>query len=88
MFPAGACDSPLFAHFARNVLTRQIQGCTTEFTPIQVGFWEEVTIAGPGSGTIYQATKAGQIRATATLYYQTEHGQVANVTKPFVFTIS
>ena len=88
MFPAGACDSPLFAHFARNVLTRQIQGCTTNSPPFKLDSGKEVTIAGPGSGTIYQATKAGQIRATATLYYQTEHGQVANVTKPFVFTIS
>jgi hypothetical protein len=88
MFPAGACDSPLFAHFARNVLTRHIQGCTATSPPFKLNSGKEVTIAGPGSGTIYQAIKAGQTRATATLYYQTEHGQVANITKPFVFTIS
>jgi hypothetical protein len=88
MFPAGACDSPLFAHFARNVLTRHTQGCTATSPPFKLNSGKEVTIAGPGSGTIYQAITPGQIRATATLYYQTEHGQVGNVTKSFVFTIS
>lgn len=87
MFPAGPCDSPLFAHFARNVLTRHTQGCTATSSPLKLDSGKEVTIAGPGSGTIYQAIKAGQTRATATFYYQTEHGQVANVTKTFVFTI-
>jgi len=88
MFPAGPCDSPLFAHFARNVLTRHTQGCTATSAPFKLNSGKEVTIAGPGSGTIYQAIKAGQTRSTATLYYQTENGQVANVTKSFVFTIS
>ncbi|MGA8084774.1 MAG: hypothetical protein WB988_23210 [Candidatus Nitrosopolaris sp.] len=49
---------------------------------------EQVSVAGPSSGTIYQTIAAGQIRATATLHYQTENGQAANVTKPFVFTVS
>jgi hypothetical protein len=88
MFPAGPCDSPLFAHFARNVLTRHTQGCNTASAPFKLNSGKEVTIAGPGSGTIYQAVKAGQTRSTATLYYQTENGQVANVTKSFIFTIS
>ena len=88
MFPAGPCDSPLFAHFSRNVITRHTQGCTTTSAPFKLNPGIEVTIAGPGSGTIYQAIKAGQIRSTATLYYQTENGQVANVTKSFEFTIS
>jgi hypothetical protein len=88
MFPAGPCDSPLFAHFYRNVLTRHVQGCTATSAPFKLDSGKEVTIAGPGSGTIYQATNAGQTRATATFYYQTENGQVANVTKSFVFTIS
>jgi hypothetical protein len=87
MFPAGPCDSPLFAHFYRNVLTKHIQGCTATSAPFKLNSGKEVTIAGPNSGTVYQAVKAGQTRATATLYYQTENGQVANVTKSFVFTI-
>jgi len=45
-------------------------------------------VAGPVSGTIYQAIKAGETPATATVYYLTENGQPGNVTKPFVFTIS
>ena len=88
MFPAGPCDSPLFTHFYRNVLTRQIQGCTATSAPFKLSSGKEVTIAGPGSGAIYQATQAGQTRATATLYYKTENGNVANVTRSFVFTIS
>jgi len=88
MFPAGPCDSPLFAHFYRNVLTRHVQGCTATSAPFKLNSGKEVTIAGPGSGTIYQAITAGQTRATATLYYKTEQGQVGNVTKSFVFTIS
>ena len=88
MFPAGPCDSPLFAHFYRNVLTRHVQGCTATSAPFKLNSGKEVTIAGPGSGTIYQAINAGQTRATATFYYQMENGQVANVTKSFVFTIS
>jgi hypothetical protein len=88
MFPAGPCDSPLFTHFYRNVLTKHVQGCTVTSAPFKLNSGKEVTIAGPGSGTIYQAVNAGQTRATATFYYQPEHGQVANVTKSFVFTIS
>jgi hypothetical protein len=87
MFPAGPCDSPLFAHFYRNVLTKHVQGCTATSPPFKLNSGKEVTIAGPGSGTIYQAVNAGQTRATETFYYQPEHGQV-NVTKSFVFTIS
>jgi len=45
-------------------------------------------VAGPVPGTIYQAIKAGETPATATVYYLTENGQPGNVTKPFVFTIS
>ena len=88
MFPAGPCDSPLFTHFYRNVLTKYVQGCTATSPPFKLDSGKEVTIAGPGSGTIYQAVNVGQTRATATFYYQPENGQVSNVTKSFVFTIS
>lgn len=88
MFVAGTCHSPLSAFFYRNVLIRHVQGCTATSPPFKLDPGKEVTVAGPGSGTIYQAITAGQTRATATLYYQTEHGQFANVTKSFLFTIS
>jgi hypothetical protein len=88
MFVAGTCDSPLSAYFYRNVLIRHVQGCTATSPPFKLNPGKEVTVAGPGSGTIYQAITSGQTRATATLYYQIEHGQLANVTKPFLFTMS
>ena len=50
MFSAGPCDSPLFAHFYRNVLTRHVQGCTATSPPFKLNSGKEVTIAGPGSG--------------------------------------
>lgn len=87
-FIAGACDSPLSANFVQNVLINHTQGCTAASPPFKLNPGELVSVAGPGSGTIYQAIKAGQTSATATFYYQTENGQTANVTKPFVFTIS
>lgn len=86
--PAGACDSPLTAFFMRNVVIRHTQGCTTTSPPFKLNPGEEVTVAGPVSGTIYQAIKAGKTPATATVYYLTENGQPGNVTKPFVFTIN
>ena len=88
MFVAGACDSPLSAHFIRKVVIKHTQGCTATSPPFKLNPGEMVSVAGPSSGIIYQALAAGQATATATLHYQIENGQVANVTKPFVFTIS
>jgi hypothetical protein len=88
MFASGACQSPLIAFFYGNVLIRHVQGCTATSPPFKLDTGKEVTIAGPGSGTIYQAISSGQTRATATIYYQIEHEQFANVTKSFLFTIS
>ncbi|MGH9978087.1 MAG: hypothetical protein ACRD8Z_19965 [Nitrososphaeraceae archaeon] len=89
MLPAGRCDSPLTAFFMGNVLIRQdqFQGCTATSSPFELNEGEEVTVAGPVPGTIYQAIKAGNTPATATVYYLTENMQPGNVTKPFVFTI-
>ena len=89
MLPAGRCDSPLTAFFMRNVVIRQdqFQGCTATSSPFELNPEEEVTVAGPVPGTIYQAIKAGETPATATVYYLTENGQPGNITKPFVFTI-
>ena len=88
MLPAGRCDSPLTAFFMSNVVIRNTQGCTATSPPFELNPGEEVTVAGPVSGTIYQAIKAGKTPATATVYYLTENGQPGNVTKPFVFTIN
>ena len=90
MLPAGRCDSPLTAFFMANVAIRQdkFQGCTATSTPFELIQGEEVTVAGPVPGTLYQAIKAGKTPATATVYYLTENMQPGNVTKPFVFTIS
>ena len=90
LLPAGRCDSPLTAFFMRNVVIRQdqFQGCTATSSPFELSPEEEVTVAGPVPGTIYQAIKAGETPATATVYYLTENGQPGNITKPFVFTIS
>lgn len=88
--PAGRCDSPLTAFYMANVAIRQdkFQGCTAASTPFELNQGEEVTVAGPVPGTLYQAIKAGKTPATATVYYLTENMQPGNVTKPFVFTIS
>ena len=90
LLPAGRCDSPLTAFFMRNVVIRQdqFQGCTATTSPFELNPEEEVTVAGPVPGTLYQAIKAGETPATATVYYLTENGQPGNITKPFVFTIS
>jgi hypothetical protein len=89
LLPAGRCDSPLTAFFMRNVLIRQdqFQSCTATSSPFELNQGEEVTVAGPVPGTIYQAIKAGKTPATATVYYLTENMQPGNITKPFVFTI-
>lgn len=87
-FTAGVCDSPLSAQFIRNVVIRYTQGCTATSPPFELNPGEEVSVAGPSSDTIYQALAAGQATASATFHYQTENGQAANITKPFVFTIS
>lgn len=87
-FTAGVCDSPLSAQFIRNVVIRYTQGCTANSPPFELNPGEEVSVAGPPSDTIYQALAAGQTTASATFLYQTENGQAANITKPFVFTIS
>jgi hypothetical protein len=90
LLPAGRCDSPLTAFFMRNVVIRQdqFQGCTATSPPFELNPGEEVTVAGPVSGTIYQSIKAGKTPATATVYYLTENGQPGNITKPFEFTIN
>jgi hypothetical protein len=88
MLPAGRCDSPLTAFFMSNVVIRNTQGSTATSPQFELNPGEEVTVAGPVSGTIYQAIKAGKTPATATVYYLTENGQPGNVTKPFVFTIN
>mgnify|MGYP003575629375 FL=1 len=89
LLPAGLCDSPLTAFFmSNNVVIRHTQGCTATSAPFELNPGQEVTVAGPVSGTIYQAIKAGTTPATATVYYVTENGQPGNVTKPFVFTIN
>jgi hypothetical protein len=87
-FIAGRCHSPLSATFARNVMIRHAQGCTTASPSFKLNPGEQVSVAGPSSGTTYQTTTSGQIRATAVLYYKTKKGQAANITKPFVFTVS
>jgi hypothetical protein len=89
LLPAGLCDSPLTAFFmSNNVVIKHTQGCTATSPPFELNPGQEVTVAGPASGTIYQAIKTGKIPATATVYYLTENGQPGNVTKPFVFTIN
>jgi len=90
ILPAGRCDSPLTAFFMANVVIRQdqFQGCTATSSPFELKQGEEVTVAGPVPGTLYQAIKVGKTPATATVYFLTENMQPGNVTKPFVFTIS
>ena len=89
LLPAGICDSPLTAFFmSNNVVIKHTQGCTATSPPFELNSGQEVTVAGPASGTIYQAIKAGKTPATATVYYLTENRQPGNVTKPFVFTIN
>ena len=90
MLPAGVCDSPLTAFFMANVVIRQdqFQGCIAPSSPFELKQGEEVTVAGPVPGTLYQAIKAGKTPATATVYYLTENMEPGNVTKSFVFTIS
>jgi hypothetical protein len=89
LLPAGRCASPLSVFFnSFNVVIRHTQGCTATSPPFELNSGQQVTVAGPVSGTIYQAIKAGKTPATATVYYLTEDGQPGNVTKPFVFTIS
>jgi hypothetical protein len=89
LLPSGQCDSPLTAFFmSNNVVIKQNQGCTAKSPPFELNPGQEVTVAGPASGTIYQAIKAGRIPATATVYYLTENGKPGNVTKPFGFTIN
>ena len=89
LLPAGLCDSPLTAFFmSNNVVIKQTQGCTATSPPFELNPGQEVTVAGPASGTIYQAIKIGKTPGTATVYYLTENGQPGNVTKSFVFTIN
>ena len=89
LLPAGLCDSPSTAFFmSNNVVIKHTQGCTAKSPPFELNPGHEVTVAGPASGTIYQAIKAGNTPATATVYYLTENRQPGNVTKPFVFTIN
>jgi hypothetical protein len=89
LLPAGLCDSPLTGFFmSNNVVIKHTQGCTATSPPFELNPGQEVTVAGPASGTIYQAIKTGKTPATATVYYLTENGQPGNVTKPFVFTIN
>jgi hypothetical protein len=87
-FTAGVCDSPLSAQFLSNVVIRYTQGCTATSPPFELNPGELVSVAGPSSDTIYQALAAGQATANVTFHYQTDSGLAANITKPFVFTIS
>ena len=87
-FSAGVCDSPLSAKFLKNVVIKHTQGCTTPSPPFQLKSGDQVTIAGPSSGTIYQAFASGQTTASATLHYKNGDGHAASVTKPFEFTIN
>jgi hypothetical protein len=86
-FTAGVCNSPLSAQFLTNVVIRYTQGCNTTSPPFELNPGEEVSVAGPSSDIIYQAIAAGQTTAKATFHYQTDNGQAANITQPFVFTI-
>jgi hypothetical protein len=74
MFTAGACDSPLSAQFLRNVVIKYTQGCTATSPPFKLNPGEEISVAGPSSGTIYQALAAGETTAVAIFHYQTENG--------------
>src|SRR3954451_14863616 len=87
-FSAGVCDLPLSAKFLKNVVVKHTQGCTTSSPPFHLKPGDQVTIAGPSSGTIYQAFAPGLTKATATLTYQSEDGHAASFTKPFEFTIN
>ena len=87
-FIAGSCDSPLSALFASNVIIKHTRGCSATSPPFKLNPGDKVSVAGPGSSTIYQAVTPGQTKATVTFHYQTANGQGANVTKPFVFLIS
>lgn len=64
-----------------------MQGCTATSPPFELEPGEKVSVAGPSSDTIYQALAAAQTTASPIFYYQTENGQAANITQPFVFTI-
>ena len=66
-FTAGVCDSPISAQFLNNVVIRYMQGCTANSPPFELKPGKEVSVAGPSSGTIYQALAAGQTTASATL---------------------
>ena len=85
MLPAGRCDSPLTAFFMGNVVIRQdqFQGCTATSSPFELNQGEEVKVAGPVPGTIYQAIKAGKTSATATVYYLTENGSQVTLQNHF-----
>ena len=87
-FSAGVCDSPLSAKFLNNVVIRYTQSCTTSSPPFHLKPGDQVTIAGPSSGTIYQTFAPGPTKATATLHYQSQDGHAASFTKPFEFTIN
>jgi hypothetical protein len=76
MFSADDCESPLSSYFMRNVLIRNTQGCTAASTPFKLNPGEAVSVAGPGSGTNYQAVNTRQTTANATFHYQTENGQL------------
>jgi hypothetical protein len=89
LLPAGFCDLRLSAFFiSNNVVIRPTQSCNATSPPFQIKPGQEVTIAHPASGTIYQAIKAGKAQVSVTVYYLTEKGHPGNVTKPFVFTIN
>ena len=87
MFVAGACHSPLSAFFKSfNVVIKHTQGCN--FTPIQI----KVRRTGFSCWSKFRdnISSSESWTNTSNCYslLQTENGQPANVTKPFVFTIS
>jgi hypothetical protein len=60
MFVAGACHSPLSAFFKSfNVVIRHTQGCTATSPPFKLKSGEQVSVAGPSSGTIYRHGHTG-----------------------------
>jgi hypothetical protein len=89
LLPAGLCDSRLTASFkSNNVVIRPTASCAPTSPPFELSPGQKVAVAGPASGTIYQAIKAGKTLASATIYYLTENGRPGNVTKAFVFIIN
>ncbi len=81
----GACESPISAKFDKNVEIETNLACLA-LSIIELKPLEKATVEGPGSGILYQASKAGITNATVTFSYETE-GQARSISKTFAFTI-